>query len=126
MKQSALFFIAVVVLIFGCAIFKSKPYKRAIMKKSDRELYITDTGWNLNWRLKKAFIDGQIVSGMPYDLVELLYGEAELTIKCPLQNLMCDKIFEYRIGNSYIVGSVSIKDDTVVKATGQLADPSRL
>lgn len=111
-------------LLFGSCSFFVSDYKRPEMKRHDRELYIVDHGWDLKWTIKKAFVNGQIVSGMPYHLVEYIYGEPSLTIECPRQSLLCDRIYQYA-ANEHIVGSISVKADTVVKATGQLSQPCR-
>jgi hypothetical protein len=94
------------------------------MGKSARVEYVTIYGWNLTWPQQVAYTEGRIIPGMRSELVEILYGEPDLTILGSRHNLIYDRIWVYEY-DGIAVGSVSLQADTVVKAAGQLAAACR-
>jgi len=113
------------VFLAGCAVFRSDDYKRPAMTRKARQEHVEAYGVGLTWPQRTAYIEGRILPGMPSDLVEILYGEPDLVILCPLQNLICDRILVYSTNDTHVVGSASIRADTVVEVRGQLAAPCR-
>lgn len=95
------------------------------MIQKERYNYIMNYGGYLTWPVKLAFEEGKVIPGMPYYLVEILYGEPDLTIKCPYQSLLCDKVFVYQTNDTHTVGSVSVKDGIVLKSSGQVSEKCR-
>ena len=112
-------------LLAGCALFQGDNYKRPAMVRKAREEHVEAYGVTLTWPQQQAFTEGRILPGMPSDLVEILYGEPDLVILCPAQNLICDRILVYSTNETHVVGSASIRGDSVVQVTGQLAEPCR-
>ncbi len=108
-------------LLTSCA----DNYKRPAMIRPEREYYVQSYGWNLPWRIQQAYAMGAIVPGMSREMVENLYGEPDLVIRCPRQSLICDDILVYQTNNTHTVGSAAIRADTVVQATGQLIQVQR-
>lgn len=113
------------VLVAGCAIFRSDNYKRPAMLRKAREEHIAAYGADLPWPVSMAYVEGRVVPGMPAEMVEILYGPPDLTIPCPRQNLICDRVLVYSTNDTHVVGAASIRADTVVQASGQLAEPCR-
>lgn len=111
------------VLVSACAHF-ADAYRRPVMLRPEREAFMASTGAYLPWPMKEAFIRGQVVPGMSWELVDLMYGRADKALPCPGDSL-CQAVLLYGANNNHTVGSVSLRDDLVVKATGQLADACR-
>ncbi len=88
--------IIVCILVAGCAGLHPDNYKRPAMTRRDREDYMVASGGPFSWDIKIAFREGRIVRGMPYYLVEAMYGEPDLVLPCPRQNLICDRIAVYQ------------------------------
>lgn len=106
-------------------MLKPDNYKRPLMRHHEREYYIVDSGWDLNTEEKLAFTEGKIIPGMRVNNLLLIYGKPDLSLPCPKGQEICDRIWVYGTNNTETVGSVSIKDTLVVKATGQMSLPCR-
>lgn len=115
----------VLILLAGCALLQGDNYKRPAMVRKARVEHVEAYGVGLTWPQRVAYIEGRILPGMPSEFVEILYGEPDLVILCPLQNLICDRILVYSTNNTHVVGSASVRADTVVEVRGQLAAPCR-
>lgn len=114
-----------ILLLVGCAAFRSDNYKRPAMTRQGRVDYIQAYGARLTWDVRLAYIEGRVVPGMPWEMVETLYGEPDLVILCPRQNLICDRVLVYSTNDTHVVGSAAIRGDTVTKAAGQLDAPCK-
>jgi len=112
-------------LLWFLAACAAPAYKRPAMTRKGREAHVAIYGWNLPWKVQEAMVEGRVIPGMPYDWLQTLYGPADLTICCPRVNLVCDSILVYQANNTVTVGSASVRADTVVHVTGQLAQPQR-
>jgi hypothetical protein len=100
-------------------------YLRPSMFKHDREDYMMSSGGYLSFEVRRAYEEGRVVVGMPVYLVSAMYPEADLTIECPYQNLVCDKILVYKTSVENSVGSISIRGGKVVGVTGQFLTKQR-
>lgn len=79
------------------------------MLRAARVEYVMVYGWSMPWPRQQAYIEGRITPGMSSELVEILYGEPDLVILCPRQNLICDRVWVYEANDIHAVGSVSIR-----------------
>jgi len=67
--------VAACCLFLGCS---NSPTKRGAIAPDDRADFIENYG-DLNWEIRKAFIDGKVVPGMAKDLVIFLAGNPDRT-----------------------------------------------
>lgn len=100
-------------------------HKLPAMPHQDRADYMIASGGYLRFDVRTAFKEGRVVVGMPSYLILALYGEPDLVIKCPRQNLICDEIRVYKTTATNTVGSVSIRHDTAVAVVGQVAEAQK-
>lgn len=127
MKDALSLLTALAVYMFSSGLILSciPPYKLPAMHHRDRDDYMTASGGYLRADVRKAFRDGLVVVGMPSYLVLAMYGEPDLVIRCPPQNLICDEVRIYKTTETNVVGSAAILHDTVASVNGQLTNPQR-
>lgn len=117
-------FFLVPLLLAGCALSPDN-YRRPLILKKERAEYVMNYGWNVRPRLRTAFEEGRVESGMTYEMVSILYGDPSLVLRSRGPSLLYDSVLMYNANDTHTIGSVSFLGDTAVKATGQFLLPCR-
>lgn len=112
-------------ILTSCYFLRSDNYKRPLLNKKERDLYIVNYGWNMLTEHKLAFIEGKILPGMKTEFVLQMYGEPDLVIPCPKRQNLCDEVWQYQSNDDHVIGSVSIKNSVIIRSNGQMKDPCK-